>query len=195
MVLLQVDENIKLIGKEALSMLPVQITAKDLRVTQALELKIRQKAEKLKQFHNQVSSCRVVISVPKNHMNRGKLYNVRVDITVPGKEFVATHKSDKDIYVAIRDAFSALQRQLEEHSRIRHGKVKTHELILHGRVDRKMSDAGYGFIQGEDGNEYYFSVTNVSSPSFLMLNVGDSVEFIPVPFDDGVQAHRITKTV
>ena len=45
-----------------------------------------------------------------------------MDVTVPGAELATTrepdaHHSHTDIYVAIRDAFDAMDRQLIEHAR------------------------------------------------------------------------------
>lgn len=174
-------------------MIPVQITIRDIPSSLALETLIRKRVEKLQQFYNRVCSCRVVIEVPQKHKRQGKLYNVRIDIAVPGKELVVTRKLDQDIYIAIRDAFKAIERQLEEHGRKRHGRVKVHEDLLHGHVTRIMSDEGYGFIGGVDGNEYYFSVTNVHYPSFAQLAIGDAVEYTATIYGDGRQAHHIVK--
>jgi ribosomal subunit interface protein len=174
-------------------MFPIQITAKDLQVTPALETSIRKKADKLNQYYDRITSCRVVIEVPQKHKHQGKLFNVRIDITVPGKELVVTRKYDEDIYVAIRDAFNAISRQLEEHSRKRHGRVKTHNGLLHGHVARIVSSEGYGFIEGTDGNEYYFSVTNVSYPNFNQLMIGDAVEYSAEPQGDGLCAQHVVK--
>lgn len=174
-------------------LLPVQITSKELELTPALEAHIRKKTEKLSRFYNRVSSCRVVIDMPKKHQHRGRLYNVRIDVTVPGKELVVNHKEEKDIYVAIREAFNAINRQLEEHSRKRHGRVKTHSDVMHGHITRVLPADGYGFISGTDGNEYYFSVTNVGYLDFSSLMVGDAVEFIAQALSDGWQAHRVTR--
>lgn len=175
-------------------MLPVQITAKDILVTPVLEAQIRKRVDKLKHYYDRINSCRVVITLPKQHMNQGKIYNVHLDLKVTGKELVVTRKSNEDMYVALRDAFDALERQLEEHGRKRHGRVKTHDEVIRGRIERIMPNDGFGFIEDYEGNEYYFSITNVSYPSFALLIVGDLVEFIAVPFSDGMQAHRITKT-
>ncbi len=174
-------------------MLPVQITMRDIPFSPALETLIRKRAEKLKQYYDRISSCRVVIESPQKHKHQGKLHNVRIDITVPGKELVVTRKQDEDIYVAIRDAFDAIERQLEEHSRKRHGRVKTHNDVMHGHVVRIMPEEGYGFIEGVDGNEYYFSVTNVSYPNFHQLAIGDAVEYASETFSDGRQAQHIIK--
>lgn len=174
-------------------MLPVQITIRDISNSQALETLIRHRVEKLNHFYNRISSCRVVVELPQKHKHQGKLFNVRIDITVPGREFVVTRKNNQDVYIAIRDAFDAIERRLEEHSRKRHGRVKTHENVMHGHVARILSEEGYGFIRGVDGNEYYFSITNVSYPHFNQLAIGDAVEYIAQPLNDGLQAHRVIK--
>lgn len=172
-------------------MLPVQITIRDLPVSAAVEAHIRKKAEKLNRFCDNISRCHIVVEFAQKNKQRGKLFNVRIDITVPGKELVVTHKRDEDLYVCLRDAFNAVARRLEEHSRRRHGHVKTHNHVLHGQVTRIMQEDGYGFIEGTDGHEYYFSVTNVSYPSFKQLLIGDTVVYQGEPCNDGQQAHHV----
>jgi ribosomal subunit interface protein len=174
-------------------LLPVQITVRDVPTSSALETLIRKRAERLNRYNDSISSCRVVIELKQKHKHQGKLYNVRIDITVPGKELAVTHKYDEDIYVAIRDAFNAVARRLEEHSRIRNGHVKAHQDVVHGHISRLVLDEGYGFIDGMDGNEYYFSLTNVIHPGFSQLLIGDAVEFMAHPLSDGNHAHHIVR--
>ena len=184
------DNNCKMRG---LPMLPIQITSHDMPISATLEDQIHKRVKKLNQFYKRISSCRVVIDLPQKHKHQGKLFNVRIDITVPGKELVVTRKQDQDIYVAIRDAFNAISRQLEEHAHKRHGQIKTHQNVLYGRVIRKVPQEGYGFIEGDDGNEYYFSLTNVSHPTFGKLAIGDDVAYIAEPLNDGWQAHHVLR--
>lgn len=174
-------------------MLPLQITVRDMPISLALETHIRKKAEKLNRFYKRISSCRIVVEVPQKHKHQGKLYNVRIDLTVPGKELVVTRKLDQDVYIAIRNAFEAIFRQLEEHARKRHGRVKTHSNVMHGYIVRMIKNEGYGFIEGIDGNEYYFSMTNVTYPSFDQLSVGDAVEYFAEAYSDGRQAQHVVK--
>lgn len=174
-------------------MLPVQITVRDIPISPALETVIRKRAEKLKQFNSRITSCHVVIELPKKHKHQGKLFNVRIDLTIPRKELVVTHQYDQDIYIAIRDAFDAIARQLEEYSRKRHGRVKIHNHIIQGHVIRLLVKEGYGFIKGVDGNEYYFSFTNVHYPRRGLLTLGDVVEFISAQQSEGLQAYHIIK--
>lgn len=174
-------------------MQPVQITIRDLPTSPALEDHIRRKADKLSQFYQRINSCRIVITVPQKHKHTGKLYCVRIDLTVPGKELVVNKQLDQDVYVAIRDAFRALCRQLEEYARKRRGNVKSHELASRGYISRIFHEDGYGFIQGADGLELYFSPMNLAhAADFSQLKAGDVVGFLPQPANEGWQAHRVT---
>lgn len=174
-------------------MLPVQITTKDMPISAALETLIRKRVEKLNRYYDRIMNCHIVIEVPQKHKHQGKLYNVKIDTNVPGKVLMVNRKLDQDIYIAIRDAFDAMERQLEELGRKRHGRVKTHEDVLSGHIARIMTEEGYGFIDGNDGNEYYFSITNVSHPHFDQLAIGDAVEFIADNSGDGLKAHRVVR--
>lgn len=174
-------------------MQPVQITICDLPKSPAIHDHLVKKAQKLNQFYQRINTCHIVISIPQKHKHNGKLYCVHIDISVPGKELVASHKMNQDVYVAIRDAFKALTRQLESYADIRRGEVKSHELGSRGIVKRMFVEEGYGFIESADGHEHYFSTANVAFPTFDQLKSGDTVFFISQPANDGWQAHKITK--
>ena len=174
-------------------MLPVQITVRDMPSSPALEDHILKKAQKLNHYYDQINNCKIVIHIPQKHKHQGKLFSVCIDLSVPGKDLVVNKKLDEDVYIAIRDAFLAVQRQLESYARKRRGDVKKHELLMHGVVKKIFSEEGYGFIQGPDDSEYYFSPTNVSYPDFMQLQLGDTVQFIGVPQSEGMQAHRVKK--
>jgi ribosomal subunit interface protein len=105
---------------------PLQVTLKDMPQSDAVESRIREKAEKLARFYDRIMSCRVVVETPQRHQHQGKLYSVRIDLTVPGAELVANRAQDEDVYVAIRDAFVAITRQLEDFARRQRGEVKSH---------------------------------------------------------------------
>lgn len=106
---------------------PLQITIRDVDQSEALEARIRSKAEKLEEFFKHITSCRVVVEVPHKHHHQGKQFNVRIDIGVPGSEIVVNRDHAEDVYVALRDAFEASKRQLEDYARKIRGDVKTHE--------------------------------------------------------------------
>jgi ribosomal subunit interface protein len=112
--------------KEKIMQTPLQITIRDMEHSDALETHIRDKAGKLEEFFNHIMSCRVVVEVPHKHQHQGKQFNVRIDIGVPGSEIVVNRDHAEDVYIALRDAFDAAKRQLEDYARKIRGDVKTH---------------------------------------------------------------------
>ena len=107
--------------------IPLQITIRNVDHSEALETRIRAKVEKLEEFFKHIISCRVVIEVPHKHHHQGKQFNVRIDIGVPGNEIVVNRDHAEDVYVALRDAFDAAKRQLEDYARKIRGDIKAHE--------------------------------------------------------------------
>jgi len=107
--------------------IPLQITIRDMGHSEALETHIRDKVNKLEEFFNHIMSCRVVVDVPHKHHHQGKQFNVRIDIGVPGNEIVVNRDHAEDVYVALRDAFDAAKRQLEDYARKMRGDIKAHE--------------------------------------------------------------------
>jgi ribosomal subunit interface protein len=111
--------------------IPLQISFRNMDPSPAVEARIRKKAAKLERFHDRIIGCTVVVEAPHRHQHKGKLYSVRVDISVPGKEVVVDRAkpgdhAHEDVYIAIRDAFSAATRKLEDQARKMRGDVKTH---------------------------------------------------------------------
>jgi ribosomal subunit interface protein len=106
---------------------PMQIVFHDLARSDAIEAEIRQKAEKLEQFHEHITRCRVTVETIAKHQHQGRRYNVHIDLTVPaGEVIVARDHSNEDAYVAIRDAFDSAKRQLEDLLQRQRGHVKSH---------------------------------------------------------------------
>lgn len=115
---------------------PLQITIRGIEHSEALETHIRDKVGKLEEFFDHITSCRVVVELPHKHHQQGKQFNVRLDIGVPGSEIVVNRDHAEDVYIALRDAFAAAKRQLEDYARKIRGDVKTHQ----PRVRREESD-------------------------------------------------------
>ena len=101
--------------------LPVQVTFRGMSPSPAIESRVRERAEKLERFHDHITSCRIAIEAPHQHHHKGQIYSVRIDLTVPGAELVVNHGAEdhahEDVYVAIRDAFDAAARRLEDNAR------------------------------------------------------------------------------
>ena len=105
----------------------VQITFRDVDHSDALEGHIRDKVAKLEEFHPNITGCTVTVEMPAKHKHQGKLFNVRVDVHVPGNELVVNRDLHEDVYVALRDAFDAAKRQVEEYAHKQRGDIKRHE--------------------------------------------------------------------
>jgi ribosomal subunit interface protein len=111
--------------------IPLEINFRHMEPSEAVEATIREKVTKLERHFDRIVGCRVVIEAPHRRQSKGKLFTVTVNVAVPGKELVVNHTGSKDhahedAYVAIRDAFAAAARQLEDHARKVRGEVKTH---------------------------------------------------------------------
>ena len=103
-----------------------QITYRGMPHSPAMDARIRELAGKLDEFHPKITSCHVVVDEIDRHKNKGNLFEVRVDVHVPGREIVATHQQNVDAYAAITQAFDVVIRQLEDDIQRKRGDVKRH---------------------------------------------------------------------
>jgi ribosomal subunit interface protein len=172
--------------------LPLQITYRHVDRSEALDTAIREKAEKLNEFYPELMSCRVTVAEERLHKQQGHLFSVHVDVRVPNHEFIVKRDRHEDVFVALRDAFDAAKRKLEDEIRMQRGDVKAHAVEQHGRVARIVRDERYGFIETPDGRELYFSAVNVVTPDFDALEVGAEVQFIEDLAAEGRQAKRVS---
>ncbi|TCK18636.1 ribosomal subunit interface protein [Thiogranum longum] len=176
--------------------IPLQITFQNMEPSEAVEARIREKAQKLDRFHDHIMACRVVVELVAQHQHHGKLFQIRIDITVPGNEIVVSRDSGlnhahEDIYVAIRDAFNAARRQLEDRLRKTQRKVKSHDTPPHGRVIEYSPENGFGKIQTPDGREVYFHENSVLNGRFRQLDIGSEVRFVEEQGEMGPQASTV----
>lgn len=161
----------------------VQITFRDFPPPLLAEERIRERVDRLGKLHPRITSCRIVAEAPHRHRGKGTLYRVRIDLTVPGgKLAVNRDPHDKgareDFFVALRDAFNAMEQKLRSFAHRRKGRTRTHEAPPHGRVAKLFPD--YGFIAASDGNEIYFHANSVVDGEFDDLEVGAEVRFVAV---------------
>lgn len=172
--------------------IPLQISFQGIVRSDALYGAVQEKAEKLERFYDRVTSCRVVLGVEGRHHRHGRQYRVHIDLKVPGGEIAVTHEHAEDIQVALREAFAAARRRLEDYARGQRGDVKRHPPEHTGRIARLDAVNGIGFIVTPDGRELYFSRANVVSPAFEHLAVGMTVHFIEDAAAEGPPAKRVS---
>ena len=160
---------------------PLQISFHGMEPSPAIEARIREKAAKLEHFSDRIVGCRVVVEAPHHHHRRGNLYNVRIDLSMPGKDVYVGHSgrlnhAHEDVNVAIRDAFNAATRQVEDHTRRMRGAVKAHDAPAHGKISQLLDD--YGFVVMPDGQEVYFHKNSVVDTDFYKLEIGHEVRLV-----------------
>ena len=165
--------------------MPLEITFRNLDHSDAVEAKVHEKLAKLEQVHGRITSCRVTIEAVNRQHAKGNLFHVSIEVGVPGKQLMVDRTSGKrhaheDVYVALRDAFSAARRRLEDHSRRKAGSVKTHAVPPHGKVARLFPYEGYGFIETPDGREIYFHQNSLDDADFAKLEQGQEVRYVAV---------------
>jgi ribosomal subunit interface protein len=158
---------------------PLEIRFRQMDSSPAIEARIREKAAELERFSDRITGCRVIVEKDHRHRHKGNLFRVRIEIDVPGKELAVTHTGPKDhahedVYVAIRDAFNAAVRRLEDRVRERGRRMKEHEVPLHGTVRMVDREGGFGFIETSAG-EVYFHRNSVVDGEFDAIEPGCEV--------------------
>ena len=68
---------------------PLEIVFHNVDRSAAVEAAVRERAAKLEEFAENITSCRVAIEAPHKHHRQGNLYTGRVDLRFPGGEAVA----------------------------------------------------------------------------------------------------------
>lgn len=190
--------------------------------SEVIEAHIREAAQKLDVFYDEIMGCRVLVEIPHQHHRKGKRYHVRIDLTVPGGEFaikrepklitdrplrfrkapddveleesreLSKYAAHDDIQLAIRDAFDAARRKLQDYARRRRGVLKVHEGSPHAHVSKLFPEERYGFLETPDGREIYFHANSVIDSGFGGLKIGAEVHFVEEPGEKGPQATTVT---
>lgn len=172
--------------------LPLEISARDVRLNAETEDLIREKAAKLGKFYDQIIGCRVKVDMPHRSQRSGMTYNVRIDLTVPGGQLVVKREPDEDLHVAIANSFETAQRRIKEYSEKQRGLIKTHVEKPVARVAKLFPEEGYGFLMNSEGREVYFHENAVLDGKFEELQVGTEVTFVEKTGDKGAQASSVS---
>ncbi len=176
---------------------PLEITSRNVDLTDDLNELIREKAKKLDAVFENIISCRVMIDMPHRSQQSGSAYNVRIEMTIPGGELVVKREPHADLFVAISKTFEIASRQLKEHASRQRGDVKVHMDME--RLERPSAcvselfpEEGYGFLTTLDGRQVYFHENSVQGAKFKNLKVGAQVSFVEVEGDKGPMANTIS---
>lgn len=101
--------------------IPLQIALHGIAHSNSLYNAVQEKVEKLDRYYDRITSCRVVLELTGRHKHKGRQFTARIDLKVPGGEIVVNKEHDEDLQVALRDAFDAARRRLEDYARTQRG--------------------------------------------------------------------------
>ena len=174
--------------------LPLEISSKNVHLSEEMEELIRDKASKLDNIFDQIIGCRIMVDIPHRSQRSGMQYNVRIDITIPGGEIGVKREPDEDLYSAISNSFDVAQRRLKDHAGKQRGEVKFHEEKPVARISKLFPDEGYGFLLTPEGREIYFHENALISGRFKDLEIGTVVSFIEQLGEKGPQASSVSLT-
>jgi cold shock CspA family protein len=189
-----------------------QITFLNMDTASELEAAVLKEAGGLERFFPRIMSCRVAIEGPRRQ-EYGGLFNIRIDLGVPGEELVVEHnpslhttlrnveavrttkeseprRERRDARRAIHEAFHEMRRRLQDYAHRIRGETKQHERLPVGKVIRLSPDEGFGFIETE-GREVYFHRNSVMAGHFDRLRIGSSVRFADEMGEKGPQASSV----
>ena len=174
------------------------ITYRGVGPTPTIENKVRERLRRLERHHPRVMACRVMIEAPHRHQAKGVLYHVGLDVTVPGHELVVNrdpkaHQAHEEVLTAVRDAFDAMERQLDGLRGRRRREVRTEPLTVHGHVVELLPE--HGRIAGLDGILTYFHRNSVVGGAFDTLRVGSEVNYVVEHGEKGPQAASVTLSI
>ncbi len=174
----------------------LQITFRNMLPCKAVEQAIGKHMQCLGRFSGRIVGCRVVVEERHHRHQQGNLFHVRIVMTVAGGEIVvsrepALHHAHEDVYVALRDAFDAVRRRLEDFERRHRRQVKTHEEAPRGRIAFLDYAHGYGLIETPDGRRIYFHRNSVLDADFDRLDEGELVRFHEEAGEEGPQASSV----
>jgi len=161
----------------------LEITYRDFPAPMLAEERIRERVTKLERMFPRMQSLRVVSEQIQHSKHKGKLYHFRLDAVLPGGEITidkshADKDSHADFFVAMRDAFNALESRAHTFAEKQNLDVKHHDVPPHGVVKAVFPD--HGFIRTSDGLEIYFHANSVVDGKFDEVDVGTEVRYSAV---------------
>jgi len=172
-------------------MLDLQIKAHDVELTPEVEQLINERAARLETFYDRIHSAKLVVEGYTGHHRKGGPFDVRIDLAVPGTTISVSKQRDEDLRIALRNAFEAAGRQLQDYARKQRPDLLPPVAPPRARIVRLFAEDGYGFLQAEDGHEVYFHQNSVLAGAWNTLEVGMEVRYAEEPGEKGPQASSV----
>jgi cold shock CspA family protein/ribosome-associated translation inhibitor RaiA len=175
---------------------PLQIAWEHIEPSDFLQARIEREVAALERRFGRITSCKAHVEGRSHRQRKGGLYAIRVRLLLPGGLEIEASRNPpqdhahEDAYVAIRDVFGALRRQLRERVRERREEVRHLDVQPHGLVSRLAPEKDHGFIRADDGREIYFH-RNCVLTGFDRLRIGSEVHFAEEEGREGPQASSV----
>jgi len=176
---------------------PLDISFQNSEPSEEIRSEIERHAKHLEKFHDRITSCNVTVIAPRSRHQKGGLFKIDIRIAMPSHKDIIVTKTHDDapehehVAVAIKDAFDAAQRQIEDAVREMRGQIKPHEGEDHGHVAKFLAGENCGFIETADGREVFFHRNSVLDDAFDRLTVGSEVRFVEEMGEKGPQASTV----
>jgi len=170
---------------------PLELVSRDFKLPRGLRGTIERRVAKLEALAPRLTSCHVAVDRPHGRGRTGMLYQVRLDLRLPGKEFSVTRRSGETPLDAVQGAFDAAERRLRTSKGRRATAWRPREEPLHGRVTEVYPTAGYGFLESVDGKRIYFDERSVLHDGFGRLEPGVVVRYAEEDGAEGPQASTV----
>ena len=102
--------------------LPLQITFRHMDPSPGLDALAHELASGLGKASAAIISCQLVLDAPTRHQHHGGQFEARLDVMVPDRIIVIRRtrplgQSHEDAYAAVREAFRAARRRLQDYER------------------------------------------------------------------------------
>ncbi|MBI2765886.1 MAG: HPF/RaiA family ribosome-associated protein [Chloroflexi bacterium] len=168
----------------------VEVIPHDIALTPEVRDYLDDRIGRLPEFYPRILSSRVVLRGETRHHQAGGPFSVHVYVDVPQRVIVVTRQQRDDLHVAIREAFDAAQRQLQDLARKQRGEVSPTTPPPRGRVARVFQELGYGFINTAEG-DVYFHRNAVLERRFDEIEAGSEVRYELETGEKGLQASTV----
>jgi len=177
---------------------PVEIAYRNVFKTEELESLIAGEVARLERVYDRITSCRLSVERPNQHLDNGSVYRVRIEVRVPsGKDIVVKSEPGQgdlhdSLATVVQDVFDRARRALRKEVALMRREMKRHpEQEPQAVVARIFPEDGYGFLLAPDAREIYFHRNAVLNGDFDRLEEGTAVRYVERQGEQGPQASTV----
>lgn len=181
--------------------IPLEIAFHNFASSEWIETEIRERVAKLEKLYPRLVGCRVSVEALHQQHRTGNIYDVHIEIIVPGAELAVSREPHRakekyahpTLRTSLRDAFAAAERQLKDYKRQQAGEVKVHAdaALFQGQISQLYPKEEHGFILTNEGSQLYFHRNSVLDADFAKLKRGDVVHYVAADGDTGPIARKV----